>query len=148
MSPNPRSARPESRLPRALFALAGLWLGLQAPCALAEPPDEQTQLLLVNAVEAAYELDLYNSRCRSDVAGRGSGNLNKELVSRHRITVMDILDDYFPEKSYRDARARMEADFLNQLRDLGGCAGAKEAGLRDHLRERYQKAMSEVGGRP
>ncbi|MBK1648052.1 hypothetical protein CKO36_05395 [Rhabdochromatium marinum] len=100
--------------------------------------------MLVNAVEAAFELDLFNNRCRSDVSGRRSENLNKELVSRYRITVLDVQDDYFPEGYYRDAQSRMEADFLDQLRNIGGCEGAKQAKLRDTLRARYETAMEAV----
>ncbi len=131
-----------------LSAAVLLWALTQSPAALAEPIDEHTSQMLVGAVEAAFELDLYNSRCRSDVSGRSSSNLNKELVSRYRITAINVQDDYFPEAGYRDAHARMEADFLNRLRELGGCPGAKETGLRDILRERYQKAMSEVARQP
>ncbi|MGB5833566.1 MAG: hypothetical protein WBG92_16445 [Thiohalocapsa sp.] len=110
--------------------------------------DEQTEQLLVGAVEAAYELDLYNNRCRSDRSGRRTDNLNKALASRFRMTVLDVQDDLFPEGYYRDAQDRMNRDFLQRLRDLGGCAGAKEARLRDSLRERYETAMAEIKGRP
>jgi hypothetical protein len=110
--------------------------------------DEQTQQLLVNAVEAAYELDLYNARCRSDQSGRRTENLNKVLVSRYRLTVLDIQDDFFPEGYYRDAQARMEQDFLERLRDMGGCAGAKTDRLRDDLGARYDAAMTQIDRRP
>jgi len=110
--------------------------------------DEQTEQLLVNAVEAAFELDLFNNRCRSDQSGRRTENLNKELASRFRMTVLDVEDDLFPEGYYRDARARMQRDFLERLRDMGGCAGAKADRLRDSLRERYDTAMTEIADRP
>jgi hypothetical protein len=103
--------------------------------------------LLVEAVEVAFESDLYNARCRSDQAGRHTENLNKELVSNYRMTVLDVLDDYFPEGYYRTARERMEQDFLDRLRDLGGCPGAKDAGLRDELRSRYDAAMEALAAR-
>jgi hypothetical protein len=109
--------------------------------------DEQTEQLLINAVEAAFELDLFNNRCRSDQSGRRTENLNKELVSRFRMTVLDVQDDLFPEGYYRDAQARMQRDFLARLRDMGGCAGAKEARLRDVLGARYDAAMAELGSR-
>ena len=121
---------------------------VQAAPAFAEPLDEHTEAMLVNAVEAAYELDFYNRRCRMDQSGRRSENLNKELVSRYRLTVIDVQDDYFPEGYYRDAQARMQADFLARLRDLGGCDGAKAAGLRDTLGERYDQAMTDLSRRP
>ena len=127
--------------------LLGAWLA-SPPASAIELLDEQTKALLVDAVEAAYELDLYNNRCRDDRSGRRTDNLNKELVSRFRMTVLDVEDDLFPEGYYRDAEARMEQDFLNTLRDMGGCAGAKEARLRDSLRERYDAAMDEIGRLP
>ena len=104
--------------------------------------------LLVDAVEAAFELDLYNARCRNDQSGRRTENLNKELASRFRMTVLDVLDDLFPEGYYRDAQDRMREDFLTRLRDMGGCAGAKAAHLRDSLGERYDAAMDAVAARP
>jgi hypothetical protein len=110
--------------------------------------DEQTQQQLVNAVEAAYELDLYNARCRSDQSGRRTENLNKVLVSRYRLTVLDVQDDFFPEGYYRDAQARMQRVFLERLRDMGGCAGAKADHLRDDLGARYDSAMTEIDRRP
>jgi hypothetical protein len=53
------------------------------------------------------------------------------------MTVLDVLDDLFPEGYYRDARERMSTDFLARLREMGGCAGAKADGLRDELGARY-----------
>lgn len=103
--------------------------------------DEQTQAMIVDAVEAAFELDLYNNRCRQDLSGRRSENLNKVLASGFRMTVLDAQDDLFPEGYYRDSQARMTEDFLSRLREMGGCSGAKEAKLRDELRERYELAM-------
>lgn len=124
----------------ALLMCSGLARG-------AELLDEQTEQLLINAVEAAFELDLFNRRCRSDQSGRGTENLNKELVSRFRMTVLDVQDDLFPEGYYRDAQARMQRDFLARLREMGDCAGAKEARLRDVLGARYDAAMAELGSR-
>lgn len=103
--------------------------------------NDQTQALIVNAVEAAFELDLYNNRCRRDRSGRRTENLNKILASGFRMTVIDAQDDLFPEGYYRDAQARMTEDFLRRLREMGGCAGAKEAKLRDELRERYEQTV-------
>jgi hypothetical protein len=130
------------------MAAAVLWTAGHTPAVLAESLPENTQALLTHAVEVAFALDLYNSRCRSDLSGRRSENLNKELASRFRLTIIDVQDDYFPEGYYRDAQARMEADFLDRLRTLGGCAGAKAAGLRDTLREDYQQAMAQVARQP
>lgn len=118
------------------------------PMALGEPIADETRVLFVEAVEIAFALDLYNSRCRGDLSGRHGENLNKELVSRFRMTVIDVQDDYFPEAYYRAAQARMEADFLARLRALGGCAGAKAAGLRETLRVRYQDAMAALARQP
>ncbi|MEA1049515.1 hypothetical protein U5801_06820 [Lamprobacter modestohalophilus] len=110
--------------------------------------DEQTQQLIVNAVEAAFELDLYNNRCRQDRSGRRTENLNKILASGFRMTVLDVQDDLFPEGYYRDAQARMREDFLARMREMGGCSGAKEAKLRDELRERYEQAINELEAFP
>jgi hypothetical protein len=109
---------------------------------------DEDRALLVDAVEAAFELDLYNARCRNDQSGRRTENLNKELASRFRMTVLDVLDDLFPERYYRSARERMNEDFLSRLRAMGGCAGAKAEGLRDSLGARYDAAMEAVADRP
>ncbi|WP_462328469.1 hypothetical protein [Thiohalocapsa halophila] len=132
------------------IALASL-LGCLAPAALAIEDEfltDEDRALLITAVEAAFELDLYNARCRNDRSGRRTENLNKELASRFRMTVLDVLDDLFPEGYYRAARERMRDDFLTRLRDMGGCAGAKEAGLRDELGARYEAAMAQIAARP
>ncbi|MBK5931800.1 hypothetical protein CCR82_15020 [Halochromatium salexigens] len=106
--------------------------------------DEATKELIIDAVEAAFELDLYNNRCRQDRSGRRSENLNKVLASGFRMTVLDAQDDLFPEGYYRDAQARMREDFLARLQELGGCSGAKQAKLRDRLRERYEETMDRL----
>lgn len=132
------------------IALVSL-LGCLAPAAVAVDEEyltDEDRALLIQAVEAAFELDLYNLRCRSDQSGRRTENLNKELVSRFRMTVLDVLDDLFPEGYYRAARERMRDDFLTRLREMGGCAGAKAAGLRDELGARYEAAMEQVAARP
>lgn len=106
--------------------------------------DPQMAPLLVNLVTTAMELDLYNSRCRKDGAGRYSDNLNKTLVSRYRITILDVQDRYFPEHDYRAAQARLEQDFFNQLQALGGCAATKQQGFFEQLRERFDQALAEL----
>lgn len=124
----------------ALALLAG-WAAL-AP---AGPPlDAQTKAVIVDAVEAAFELDLYNNRCRQDRSGRRTEDLNKALASGFRMTVIDAQDDLFPEGYYRAVQERLTRDFLERLRDMGGCAGAKEARLRDALRKRYQQALEQL----
>ncbi len=131
--------------------LLALILGGLAPTAAAldeELLTDADRALLVDAVEAAFELDLYNARCRNDQSGRRTENLNKELASRFHMTVLDVLDDLFPEGYYRDAQDRMREDFLTRLRDMGGCAGAKATRLRDSLGERYDAAMDAVAARP
>jgi hypothetical protein len=110
--------------------------------------DEYTRKLLVAAVTAAAELDLYNARCRSDVSGRRTDNLNKELVSRFRMTVLDVEDDLFPERSYRRAKERLQRDFLDQLKQAGGCKAAKQAGMQTDLRGRYDTLMREIDALP
>jgi len=137
---------PSSYPPRLLASLALLSIlaGVPATPSAAPMLDEQTEALIVDAVEAAFELDLYNNRCRQDRSGRRTENLNKALASGFRMTVLDAQDDLFPEGYYRDAQERMTQEFLEQLRALGGCAGAKEAKLRDRLRARYEQAMERL----
>lgn len=139
----PRGAR--AALP-ALIATLLLVAGLATTAQDLLPDDDQG--MLVDAVEAAFELDLYNARCRNDQSGRRTENLNKELVSRYRMTVLDVQDDLFPEGYYRDAQARMRTEFLAKLRDLGGCAGAKADGLRNRLGARYDDAMAGIAAGP
>ncbi len=129
------------------FGLLGpLVVPLQARAEVAL--DDQTKVLIIDAVEAAFELDLYNNRCRQDRSGRRTENLNKILASGFRMTVLDAQDDLFPEGYYRDAQARMSEDFLRRLREMGGCSGAKEAKLRDELRDRYVRVIDELEAFP
>lgn len=117
---------------------------------LAAPPllDEETERLLVEAVAAAAELDLYNARCRRDVSGRRTDNLNKELASKFRMTVLQVEDDLFPERSYRRAKERLQQNFLERLKQTGGCKQAKQAGMPAQLRERYDGLMREIDALP
>lgn len=110
--------------------------------------DESTEGLLVDAVEAAVAWDLYNARCRSDGSGRRAANLNKELASRFRMTLIDVQDDLFPEGSYRRAQERLQRDFLDQLKEAGGCREAKKSGMPGRLRERYDELMREIEALP
>lgn len=106
--------------------------------------DEETEQLLVEAVVVAAERDLYNARCRGDPAARYENNLNKALVSKFRITVLQVEDDLFPERSYARARERIERDFLTKLKAAGGCGEAKKAGMQEALRERYDALMRRI----
>ncbi|NEX23356.1 hypothetical protein G3480_24190 [Thiorhodococcus mannitoliphagus] len=110
--------------------------------------DAQTEQLLVDAVEAAANLDLYNARCRGDVSGRATDNLNKAMVGKLRTTVLSVQDDLFPEHSYRRVQRRLEADFIARLRDMKGCDGAKESALPDSLKEDYQEKLSAIRALP
>lgn len=110
--------------------------------------DEDTERLLVEAVTAAVQLDLYNARCRSDVSGRHTENLNKTLASRFRLTVIRVQDDMFPERSYRRVQERLQQDFLDRLRAAGGCHKAKEAGMHQELNDRYERLMQEIRALP
>ena len=105
------------------------------------PLDEETELLLVESVESAVELDLYNARCRRDDSGRRADALNKELASRFRTTVLDVEDDLFPDGSYRASQKRMQENFQQRLKEAGGCREAKAKGMYDELRSRYGAAM-------
>ena len=136
---------------RGIAALA-LVLGLfsVAPAGLAVQPllDEETRQLLVDAVQAAADLDLYNTRCRSDVSGRRTDNLNKELVGKFRMTVIEVQDDLFPERSYRRTQERLQRDFLGRLKEIGGCKNAKKAGMPEQLRKRYDRLLGEIDALP
>lgn len=132
------------------FALsAALVLSLVAGSAPAQGLiDADTERLLVEAVTAAVELDLYNARCRSDSAGLRTENLNKVLASRFRLTVIRVQDDMFPERSYRRVQERLQQDFLNRLREAGGCREAKQAGMPQELNDRYDRLMREIQALP
>ncbi len=106
--------------------------------------DPQLAPLLVNLVTTAVELDLYNSYCRKDGAGRYGDNLNKTLVSRYQMTILDVQDRYFPERDYRAAQKRLEQQFFNQLQALGGCAAAKQQGFFEQLRERFDQGSAKL----
>jgi len=110
--------------------------------------DEATSGLLVQAVEAAADLDLYNARCRSDQSGRRSENLNKVLAARFRITVIGVQDRYFPEHSYRQAQERMQNAFLARLKVAGGCAEARASGLREALETRHRETLGAIEALP
>lgn len=116
--------------------------------AAALPLDPETEQLLVEAVESAAALDFYNARCRSDSSGRHTDNLNKELVSKLRLTVMSVQDDLFPEQGFRQAQQRMQEGFLTTLREAGGCKGAKESGLPERLRARYREKLDAIESLP
>jgi hypothetical protein len=116
--------------------------------AVAIPLDEDTRQLLVEAVEAAYSLDIYHARCRSDGSNRRTENLNKLLASRLRITVLRVQDDLFPERSYRQVQERLRSDFLEMLRERGGCAGVKDSELPIELRARYDEKMRAIEALP
>jgi hypothetical protein len=124
-------------------------LTLGSPAAALGPLlDEETEQLLVDAVTAAVELDLYHSRCRSDLSGRRTDNLNKELASKFRLTVLKVQDDLFPERSYRRAQERLQSDFLRKLREAGGCKSAKVGGMPEQLRARYDELLREIDRLP
>jgi hypothetical protein len=146
--PDPADTRPPGTGPGAL----ALMLGGLAIClgAWAAPPplDSETAAILVSAVEAASALDLYNARCRSDDSGRHTDNLNKELVGKLRLTVISVQDDLFPEGSYRRAQERLQGQFVETLRQAGGCKGGKESGLPDTLRARLQKSLDSIEALP
>lgn len=147
--PSTQRTRKRARSGISPIWFAALLLGASAPALVAQTLlDEQTERLLVEAVEAAAELDLYSARCRSDGSGRRTDNLNKELASKFRMTVLDVEDDLFPERSYRRAKERLQSDFMEKLKQAGGCKEAKEAGMPNALRERYDKLMEEIYAQP
>jgi hypothetical protein len=133
---------------RLSLAAAAIFAVTAAPLPAQSLLDEDTQRLLVGAVEVASELDLYNARCRRDVSGRHTDNLNKELTSKFRMTVLEVEDDLFPERSYRRTKERLQRDFLDKLKRAGGCKAAKLAGMPGQLRERYDELIGEIEALP
>lgn len=132
-----------------LAVLVGLLLAVGMPLLLAQPLlDAETKELLIAAVETATELDLYNTRCRRDRSGRHVDNLNKELVSKLRMTVLQVEDEFFPERSYRRAQERLQRESLARLKQAGGCEGAKKAEMPSRLRARYEDLMGELDRLP
>ena len=129
--------------------LAGLFLAVGLPLLSAQSLlDTETKELLVAAVEAAVELDLYNARCRRDRSGRHVDNLNKELVSKLRMTVLQVEDELFPERSYRRVQKRLQRESLARLKQAGGCEEAKKAGTPNRLRVRYGELMGKIDRLP
>ena len=132
----------------------GLFLALAALIAWAPaeavfgPLDEATQQLLIEAVTAASDYDLFQARCRGDVSGRPSENLNKVLVNRFRLTLIQVQDKYFPERSYRTVQPRLQRDFLERLNQAGGCKGAKDQGMLEQLRSRYEESLRRLQDQP
>lgn len=126
----------------------GLALTLSGGVRAAVPLDPETEQLLVEAVEAAAALDFFNARCRSDNSGRHIDNLNKELVGKLRVTVISVQDDLFPERDYRRAQQRMQEQFIGTLREVGGCKGAKDSGLRDRLQANFRETLEAVEDLP
>lgn len=119
------------------------------PTATARPfIDEDTQQLLVEAIEAAAFVDLFHERCRSDRSGRRTENLNKLITSKFRITIVGVQDDLFPERSFRRARERLQEEFGEMLREAGGCREARASGMAEALGERYRELFSAVEALP
>lgn len=110
--------------------------------------DEEQARVLVEAVESATTIDLYNARCRSDNSGRFMDNLNKTLAGRLRITVLNIQDDLFPERGFRQAQRRMQEQFQDTLSKAGGCKGAKESGLSERLQARHRELIQAIEAFP
>ena len=125
-----------------------LVMGLGIQSAVASELDEATEVLLIEAVEAAYALDLYHARCRSDGSNRRTENLNKLLASRMRMTVLRVQDDVFPERNYRKVQERLRRDFLATLNENGGCAGVKDSELPAELRARYDEKIRAIEALP
>lgn len=139
---------PLRRCAAAVLLMVGLGGGLGIEGAAAAPLDEETKQLLIEAVEAAYAVDLYHSRCRSDGSNRRTENLNKLLASRMRMTVLRVQDDVFPERNYRKVQERLQREFLEILNENGGCAGVKDSELPVEFRARYDEKMRAIEALP
>lgn len=128
------------RLLLVLPSLAGPTVTAAATPALSA----ETSQALVEAVEAAAALDFYNSHCRSDDSGRHTDNLNKQLVSKLRLTITTVQDELFPERNFRATQRRLQEQNAAALRQAGGCKSAKEAGLPERLNARYRQSVSTI----
>lgn len=135
---------PTHRAPLGPSLLVALALTATQTSWAAPAIDPETSRILIEAVTAAAEIDLYHARCRGDISGRRTDNLNGLLVSKLRITVLTVKDDLFPEHSYRASEQRLERDFLATLRMADGCQGAKASGLPSQLSDRYEKALGAI----
>ncbi len=114
-----------------LMVILGLLTAADARAA--DPLDESTQQLLVEAVGAASDYDLFQARCRSDVSGRQSENLNKVLVNKFRLTLIQVQDKYFPVPSLR---LTLAAEFRRNTWRTGlrmRCARGQERVAECHL---------------
>ncbi|EXJ15955.1 hypothetical protein [Imhoffiella purpurea] len=143
-----RSTAPRHTPSWTLAPILLLLAGILPTAASAPLLDEETETLLVDAVTAAAELDLYEARCRGDRSGRRTDNLNKELVGKLGMTVLGVEDDLFPERSYRRVKERLERDFLDSLKDAGGCPEAKASDLPETLNARYRELLEAVRALP
>lgn len=143
-----RAGRTGRAVTRVLALITAVALLIGAWASARPYLDEETEALLVEAVQFAAYLDLYGSRCRSDASGRHTDNLNKELVGKLRMTVIGVQDDLFPEGSYRRAQQRLQRDFFAKLKEAGGCKGAKASGLPVELKARYDTLMREIDALP
>ena len=131
-----------------MLLLGGVVGGLRADAEDAETDGGRRDRILIEAVEAASGLDFYNARCRGDLSGRHTDNLNKLLVSRQRTTVLRVKDERFPEHDYRRVQERLEAGQQDMLNAAGGCQEARKTDLPGHLRERHETAMQAVRSLP
>ena len=144
---NARTLSDGARRTRLLLTLPLLG-ALAAVPAVTPDPTPETRAILVDAVEAAAALDFYNARCRSDDSGRHSDNLNKQLVSKLRLTIVTVQDEWFPEHGYRAVQKRLIEQSAELLRQSGGCKAAKEAGLPERLNERYRRGVAAIEALP
>jgi hypothetical protein len=132
----------------AIALLLALLMGAPPAWAAADAVDEATARFLIEAVTAASDYDQFQARCRNDVSGRRSENLNKLLVNKFRLTLTGVQDKYFPERSYRLVQPRLQQEFLERLNGIGGCPGAKEQGLLEQLRTRYEALYDRLQSLP
>jgi hypothetical protein len=128
----------------AVTLLAAGWAAFAQVADLAP----ETRGVLIEAVEAATALDLYNARCRSDGSGRNSDNLNKQLATKLHLTIVGVQDEVFPERSFRAVQRRLQEQFTEELRAAGGCQGAKDAGMAQQLNARYREGIAAVEALP
>ncbi len=139
-------------------ALIFKWLriGFVAICVLAVGPgrvsanpliSEETGRLLAELVRTSQEYDLYNARCRGNVASTKTEGANKLFLSKYRLTVNQVINLYIGEDD-RAERAAIEQNFLQNLSLMGGCRRAKEQGLRQELDGNYRHLFEQISDMP
>lgn len=108
---------------------------------------EETGKLLSELVQTSQEYDLYNARCRGNIASTKTKDSNRLFLSKYRLTVNQVINLYI-SKDDRAERATMEQNFLRKLSLMGGCRMAKKKGLLKELDQNYRQLFEQISNLP